>query len=919
MTAARGCPDPVSWQEFFADELPSEEQERYERHLESCPVCQARLDGDELYAPRLRQMVRRVLGSSARADDPILRQFVSRLHHDGAGHHDAPAEAADLYFLDPSERPELLGILGRYEVQEVIGQGGMGVVLKAFEPALHRLVAIKVLAPALAGSPTARRRFTREARACAAVSHDHVVKVHEVQEADGLPYLVMQYVAGESLQARMDRAGPLELMEVVRIGKEAAAGLAAAHAQGLVHRDIKPANLLLENGPGRVKVTDFGLARAADDLGLTQAGVVAGTPEYMAPEQARGEPVDHRADLFSLGSVLYAMCTGRPAFRGASPETVLRCVREEEPIPVRSLSPAVPDWLETIIGRLLAKDPAQRFATTAEVAALLESHLVHLQQPATVPPPAPGPVPMNPAGGPEMSFACSGCGASLKVKAELAGKLVKCPRCGAQARVAQAVPAEPRKAVSRIVKVSVLAGLGLAGVALVLVVLSAWWVRIARPAPSSFLDVTLGHERVPGVEDSGFYHNEENQEGRFRWTDGSAKLVIPLDRHEYPEALLVHIHRPKGTWLQITVNDRRLVDEQAVESGSIGWERTMDLRGQDLGDKLVIEIASNTVVPRVVSADRSQDDRALGVRVRAIKLLRHIDNDAPPPGASLLDVTLGNRSISGVEDSGFYHDEQNPSGRHRWTNGRGRLVIPLGPNDRPRALWVQVHRPKQTWLRILVNQQQLVNEPITDTAMLWWEQTLDLTGLDLGGAVVLELVSNPLAAHEGDDRTLGVKVRGIRLLRATGGGKSGQAASFVDVVLGARYVSGVEESGFWEQETMGGEPCRWTDGAARLTVPLHGKKPHTLALSAYVPGRRGFRVQVTVNGKRLFDGPIASSRMWSCELPLSGVDLGDSVRVEIDSATFVPAEVDPGSKDPRKLGIRLKGVILQADRPAEQK
>src|SRR5215472_18420835 len=186
----------------------------------------------------------------------------------------------------------------------------MGIVLKAFEPALHRPVAIKVLAPALAGSATARRRFTREAQAAAAVSHDHVVTVHGVSEAEGLPYLVMQYVAGESLQQRLDRTGPLEVAEVVRIGLQAASGLAAAHAQGLIHRDVKPANILLEGGLARVKITDFGLARTADDVGLTQAGVVAGTPEYMAPEQARGEQVDSGADLFSLGSVLYACCTG---------------------------------------------------------------------------------------------------------------------------------------------------------------------------------------------------------------------------------------------------------------------------------------------------------------------------------------------------------------------------------------------------------------------------------------------------------------------------------------------------------------------------------------------------------------------------------------------------------------------------------
>src|SRR5262249_18040637 len=148
----------------------------------------------------------------------------------------------------------------------------------------------------------ARRRFTREGRAAAAVSHDHVITIHAVEDSGPLPYIVMQLVAGASLQERIDRAGPLPLVEVLRIGRQTAAGLAAAHAQGLVHRDVKPANILLENGIERVKLTDFGLARAADDASLTQSGAIAGTPAFMSPEQAEGKPIDHRSDLFSLGS-----------------------------------------------------------------------------------------------------------------------------------------------------------------------------------------------------------------------------------------------------------------------------------------------------------------------------------------------------------------------------------------------------------------------------------------------------------------------------------------------------------------------------------------------------------------------------------------------------------------------------------------
>jgi hypothetical protein len=382
------CPEVECWQALLADALPPDQQERCERHLKSCPACQERLDRAEECGEQLRRLSREVGDPTAVPADPTLAQILERLHEARSSPWSGPAEPADLYFLRPADEPGVLGTLGGYEVREVIGQGGMGVVLKAFDPALHRLVAIKVMAAAVAGSATARRRFTREAQAAAAVCHDHIVAVHGVSEADGLPYLVMQYVAGESLQARLDRTGPLEVVETVCIGLQTASALAAAHAQGLIHRDIKPANLLLENGLARVKITDFGLARMADDVGLTQAGVVTGTPEYMAPEQARGEQVDARADLFSLGSVLYSCCTGIPPFRGATALAVLRRVTDQEPRPIRSLNPDVPAWLEALIARLLTKDRDQRFQTAAEVAGLLEGYLAHLRQPATVLPPA---------------------------------------------------------------------------------------------------------------------------------------------------------------------------------------------------------------------------------------------------------------------------------------------------------------------------------------------------------------------------------------------------------------------------------------------------------------------------------------------------------------------------------------------------
>ena len=276
-----------------------------------------------------------------------------------------------LPFLQPSSTPGAIGRIGHYEVLEVVGRGGFGIVLRAFDDVLHRVVAIKVLSPEIGATSPARRRFLREARASAAVRHENVVQVHAIEETP-LPYLVMEYIPGETLQQRMDACGPLSPDVAACIGAQIARGLAAAHTTGLIHRDVKPGNVLLERGPEeRVKLTDFGLARAADDASLTQSGVVAGTPMYMAPEQARGDPLDHRSDLFSLGSVLYAMCTGRPPFRAENTLAVMRRVADDTPRPIRQIIPEVPQWLCDVIARLHAKDPAQRIQTAQEVAELL--------------------------------------------------------------------------------------------------------------------------------------------------------------------------------------------------------------------------------------------------------------------------------------------------------------------------------------------------------------------------------------------------------------------------------------------------------------------------------------------------------------------------------------------------------------------
>ncbi len=236
----------------------------------------------------------------------------------------------------------------------------------------------------------------REAQAAAAITHDHVINIHTVEDAGRVPYLVMKFIDGPTLQQKLDCGGPLPLREVLRIGQQIAAGLAAAHARGLVHRDVKPANILLENAVEQVKITDFGLARAGDDASLTQTGVIAGTPDYMSPEQAHGARVDPRSDLFSLGSVLYTLCAGQPPFRASSTMAILRRVCEGTPRPLREVNPDIPEPLCRLIEQLHAKKPDDRPASAQEVADQLARLLAGLSEPGTQRSGVSGPAPAGP-------------------------------------------------------------------------------------------------------------------------------------------------------------------------------------------------------------------------------------------------------------------------------------------------------------------------------------------------------------------------------------------------------------------------------------------------------------------------------------------------------------------------------------------
>jgi hypothetical protein len=299
------------------------------------------------------------------ADQPY-EQLATRLYLEdtppsGPGRSTPEVDGEAVPFLQPPVRGDELGRLGEFRVLDEIGRGGMGIVFRAEDNRLDRVVALKVMRPRFSADARSRQRFLREARAMAALKSDHVVTVYEVGIANDVPFLAMEFLEGESLDASRRRLGRLPLSQVVRIGKEAALGLAAAHARGLVHRDVKPSNLWLEAPTGRVKLLDFGLARReSEDRQASQPGLIVGTPAFMAPEQARGKAVDYRADLFSLGCVLYWLCTGQLPFPGTDVLSTLTALATVDPEPPEALASDVGADLSDLILSLLRKDPGRR-------------------------------------------------------------------------------------------------------------------------------------------------------------------------------------------------------------------------------------------------------------------------------------------------------------------------------------------------------------------------------------------------------------------------------------------------------------------------------------------------------------------------------------------------------------------------------
>jgi serine/threonine protein kinase/WD40 repeat protein len=395
MRVAR-CLAAAELEQLFLGGLPEGEAQAREEHVLGCAACLQALEA----LARTRDPLANLLGEKSRneplANSPVVADLMQRLKTPSAlaasdrQHPTHPSDSdatlvpqtpagrqADILtdFLAAPQSADELGRLGKYRILKVLGQGGMGVVFQAEDLLLKRSVAIKAMLPTLGASASAAQRFLLEAQALAAVEHDHIVRIHEVASERGVPFLAMEFLRGEPLDVRLERERRLPILEVVRIGKEIAEGLAAAHERGLVHRDIKPGNIWLEANHGdRAKILDFGLARSlADPTHLTRSGMVLGTPAYMAPEQADGQQVGHRGDLFSLGGVLYRMLTGALPFPGETNMAILKALASQEPLPLAHWRGDVPGPLADLVMHLLQKDPGRRPASAAAVAESLQA------------------------------------------------------------------------------------------------------------------------------------------------------------------------------------------------------------------------------------------------------------------------------------------------------------------------------------------------------------------------------------------------------------------------------------------------------------------------------------------------------------------------------------------------------------------
>ena len=374
------CPEKTTLQGFLEGALDDNQQKVVESHLLDCLNCEdtIRMLGvndtfDELAQSALAKIAHEHCGDDEsivadliekmRGIDQSTGFIVSKPRRDMAKRmlineqHERASEV--ICQLLPSDDEQILGLLGEYEVIELIGVGSSGVVFRARDTQLDRFIALKVLRPSLGSA--ARKRFLLEARAAAAIDHENVIMIHQVGEQGSLAFIAMQLLPGETLETKLEREATIPPAESQEIARQIAHGLQAAHKLNMIHRDIKPANIWLDSERDRVKILDFGLARVTDDdPKFTDTGMIAGTPTFMSPEQARGSEIDARSDLFSLGCVLYRMLTGELPFYGKNVLATLQSIQRDEPVPPAHLNANIPHNVSQLTRCLLAKHPEQR-------------------------------------------------------------------------------------------------------------------------------------------------------------------------------------------------------------------------------------------------------------------------------------------------------------------------------------------------------------------------------------------------------------------------------------------------------------------------------------------------------------------------------------------------------------------------------
>jgi serine/threonine protein kinase len=349
----------------------------FELHLNTCGDCRQALETDAA-GPDFWKAATLAFSdqSSAAMEFSVDAAFIDRLesivharaHEDSSDLEKPLSHSSQRQMLEnllkarlqPTEDAKKLGKLGRYDIESIVGYGGMGLVLRAFDHDLGRHVAIKTLLLDRTDDVGARQRLLREAKAVASLHHPNIIQIHNVELWQDLPLIVMPYIAGQTLQ-QLGASGTLSVDDILSIARQLAAALVAAHQANVIHRDIKPSNVLLERGAEKILLSDFGLARmGSDHHTVTQTGVLAGTPQFMSPEQAQGHQLSDRTDIFSLGSVLYWLCTNSYPFDGATPYAILLKLVNDPPASIESHNREIPDYLARLIDRLMAKNSADR-------------------------------------------------------------------------------------------------------------------------------------------------------------------------------------------------------------------------------------------------------------------------------------------------------------------------------------------------------------------------------------------------------------------------------------------------------------------------------------------------------------------------------------------------------------------------------